>query len=253
MSRAHDFYNADDEARWGRSELPEQFGITAGWLSRLDLPAGPVAELGCGKGAMREIDRRYVGLDFSLPALTRMDAGARRVNGDMQSLPYRDGSLAAVFSWAAIEHVPEPERVFAEIARVLRPGGAALLAPAWHCRTWAAEGLDFQPYSRLRPGQRVRKALIPLRENLLLRAASELPLRIAGELRLRRGAMPLRYGRLTPNLDEFVGTDSDAFSSLDPHAAILWFISRGWSAPSHPTRRARMAARNGMIVVQKPR
>ena len=68
----------------------------------------------------------------------------------------------------------------------------------------------------------------------------------------RSGPLPFRYGRLTPNLDRYIGTDCDAFTSMDPHAMIIWFASRGWAVPSHPTRKARLLARHEAVVAIKP-
>ena len=244
-----DFYDSADPARWGRDEMPEQERVTSDWLARV-AKDGPVLELGCGRGKLANVAARYVGLDLAFTPLLAMRG--RSVQGDMERLPLRDASVSFIFSWAAIEHVPHPERVFAEIERVLRPGGAALLAPAWHCRPWAAEGLEFRPYASLSLGQKIRKALIPMRNLVLWRAMFELPRRVAREL-LALVRMPaFSYHRLTPNLHEYVGTDCDAFTSMDPHAAILYFRARGWNVPSHPTFMARMLVRHGAVVVEKP-
>lgn len=43
--------------------------------------------------------------------------------GDMQRIPFRDGSLDHVYSINAIYHVNEPASVIAESYRVLKPGG----------------------------------------------------------------------------------------------------------------------------------
>jgi SAM-dependent methyltransferase len=45
-----------------------------------------------------------------------------------RKLPFPDARFAAVVSVQSIEHVPDPERVLAEVVRVLRPGGTALFA-----------------------------------------------------------------------------------------------------------------------------
>lgn len=242
------FYNADDPARWGRAEIPEALDATAEWLARRLHPDGPVLEIGCGRGALAGVSDRYIGVDLSLPALA--SGHGRRLCADAESLPVRAGSIAFVFSWAALEHVPNPERVLAEIERVLRPGGVALLAPAWHCRPWAAEGLEFRPYRDLRPTQRLRKALIPFRNWIWWRALFEAPRRLARELRAGT-PRPFPYRRLRPNLEAYLGTDSDAFTSMDPHAMIVYFASRGWEVPSHPTRRARLASTHEPVVVRK--
>lgn len=249
MTSPRGFYDSLDTARWGREELKDQRAITERWAELVAVP-GPSLELGCGVGALAECAPWQLGIDLSFVALHH--ARGPRVQSYMERLPFADDAFRFVFSWAAIEHVPHPELVFAEILRVLRPGGIALLAPAWHCRTWAAEGLEFRPYAELRVGQRIRKALIPLRNSLWWRGAFELPQRISREIRARYRVPDLEYKRLQPNLDEFVGTDSDAFTSLDPQAAILYFARRGWDVLSHPTARARMLARHEPVVVRKP-
>jgi SAM-dependent methyltransferase len=246
---AAEFYNANDPVRWGRPEMPEAIEVTRTWLARSGL-RGPVLELGCGPGALAELSDRYVGLDLSLPALASFSAA--RINGDMEQLPIATASVAFVFSWAAIEHVPNPERVLAEVERILRPGGMAVLSPAWNCRSWAAEGLAFRAYAQLEPWQRVRKATLPLRDALWWRAMFAVPRRIFRELRGRAGPVPFDYIRLDPNLTEYIGTDCDAFTSMDPHAAILYFATRGWRVLSHPTARARMLSKHEPVVVEKP-
>jgi SAM-dependent methyltransferase len=255
VTRATEFYNRLDPVRWGREELPEARQLAERWLAVAKLDASlPVMELGCGRGAVAGVGGWYIGMDLSLPALTEVPAGIGKFCGDMEMLPIAAASIGYLFSFAALEHVPNPERVLAEIERVLLPGGVALLAPAWHCRPWAAEGLEFRGYEQLTFTQRLRKRLIPLRNALLLRAAFEAPRRAWRELRaLRRLPLPFDYHRLTPNLDEYIGTDCDAFTSMDPHAAILYFASRGWEIVSHPARRDRLLARAEAVVVRKPR
>ena len=248
MTTARDFYDSDDPARWGRDEMPEQERVTLEWLARAD--DGIALELGCGRGLLSTTSRHYVGVDLAFTPLRSMHG--RGVQGDMERLPFRDASVAFVFSWAAIEHVPHPERVLEEIERVLQRGGMALLAPAWHCRPWAAEGLEFRPYSALMFTQKIRKALIPFRNAIVWRALFEMPRRVARELLALVRTPRFTYERLHPNLTEFVGTDCDAFTSMDPHAAIVYFAARGWEVVSHPSRRARMLARHEPVVVRKP-
>lgn len=110
-------------------------------LQRLDAVAGPVAsvlDLGCGTGyflpdlARRFPGAHYIGLDIA----TGMLAYARRergrdgcwVAGDAEQLPLAAGSVDLVFSSLAIQWCQQPEALFAELARVLRPGGTCVFS-----------------------------------------------------------------------------------------------------------------------------
>lgn len=90
------------------------------------LPSGRVLDLGCGVGHSYELlaPRETVGVDLDGGAL----AGQQREThvADMRALPFADGSFASVLSVQSIEHVPDPERVLAEVARVLEPRGVAV-------------------------------------------------------------------------------------------------------------------------------
>ena len=47
--------------------------------------------------------------------------------GDVRDLPFRDASFDAVYSMGTIEHFDETERAVGEMARVLKPGGRAII------------------------------------------------------------------------------------------------------------------------------
>lgn len=100
------------------------------------VPAGPVADLGCGPGHVAEYLRAHglpmLGLDLSpaMCAVARRDAALSVAAGDLAALPVRTGSLAGVVCLYAVIHL-DPERraaAYREFARVLRPGGQALVA-----------------------------------------------------------------------------------------------------------------------------
>jgi SAM-dependent methyltransferase len=72
------------------------------------------------------------GIDISPPTVSRARAafapGAlRSAVSDIRNLPFRDGCFDVVYSMGTIEHFDETERAVAEIARVLRPGGRAIV------------------------------------------------------------------------------------------------------------------------------
>lgn len=91
------------------------------------LPAGRVLDLGCGVGHSYErlAPRETVGVDVD-PAVLAGQARETQA-ADMRRLPFAGGSFASVLAVQSIEHVPDPERVLAEVVRVLEPGGTAVI------------------------------------------------------------------------------------------------------------------------------
>ena len=57
--------------------------------------------------------------------------------GNAESLPLGDESQDFAVCNSILEHVLDPDRVLSEVARVLRPGGTAVLTTTnrWHWRT----------------------------------------------------------------------------------------------------------------------
>ncbi len=252
---AVDFYNAEDEQRYGRTELPEDVRALRRLLSQHGVgPDEPIVDLGCGKGPLRGLGCRYLGLDLSHYALSRFRGAHWCVQGDAQRMPLPTGRVAVLVSIATLEHLPEPDRCLDEIHRVLRPGGLVYLAPAWFCRPWASRGIAGKPYHELPWRDRIYKAVLPLLNNMLARSLWIISTRIVREARLpfRRGPLPLTYRRLRPNLVEYLNADSDASAAIDPHAAIMYFLSRGYDVLSAPTLRRRLLARNAPVVARKP-
>lgn len=106
---------------------------------RRNLRPGLVVDLCCATGdhlfAICGKDRDGLGLDFSVPFVTRAvsvsrEAGAGNVRfaaADATRLPLRDGSVGALYSLSSLYQVPHVDRVFAEVGRVLAPGGRAVL------------------------------------------------------------------------------------------------------------------------------
>ena len=121
-------------AEYARSRVPS--GSDAALLDdlRAELPEHPlVLDVGCGDGArtLANLPANSVGLDFSRAGLDlarETVPAARLVHGEMTQLPFRAGSFDAITAYHAVFHVDRthhPE-VYAEFARVLRPGGKLL-------------------------------------------------------------------------------------------------------------------------------
>lgn len=91
-----------------------------------------VLDIGCGGGFLSnylaERGQRVTGLDASSDALhiaARHDSSGtvQYRQGDALALPFADRSFDVVCAMDFLEHVEQPERVIAEAARVLAPGG----------------------------------------------------------------------------------------------------------------------------------
>ncbi len=97
---------------------------------------GDVLELGCGRGQFAlwlvstVSNLRVTGVDFSVSAITiarkritNSSKAVRFLAGDVQSLPFADNSFDWIVSCECLEHLPEPQRMAAEMFRVLKPRG----------------------------------------------------------------------------------------------------------------------------------
>jgi ubiquinone/menaquinone biosynthesis C-methylase UbiE len=100
-----------------------------------DLPPDPdVLDIGCGDGArtLANLPPGSVGLDISgrgLELATDEVPDARLLQGDMSALPVGADRFDGLTAYHAVFHVPREEQpaVYEEFARVLRPGGVALM------------------------------------------------------------------------------------------------------------------------------
>lgn len=105
--------------------------LLAARIEPLLTPCSVVLDAGCGSGAMfrhswKHVTQLFVGCDIGdgIASNASIDAGVQATLGH---LPFADKSFDIVFSRYVLEHVAEPDRVFREFARVLRPGGRLLI------------------------------------------------------------------------------------------------------------------------------
>jgi SAM-dependent methyltransferase len=91
-----------------------------------------VLEVGCGTGLLlsrvREFAPQVIGVDLSRGMLRRaVERGHRVGQGSVTALPYAASSFDLVYSFKVLPHVDPLDHGLAEIARVLAPGGVAVL------------------------------------------------------------------------------------------------------------------------------
>ena len=112
--------------------------IGARMLERLDyvrVKPETVLDLGCGTGqALEDLTRRYrrarvLALDFALGMVQRARRRGHWLNrpralcADLEALPLADRSVDLIYSNATLQWATDLERTFAELRRVMRPGG----------------------------------------------------------------------------------------------------------------------------------
>jgi demethylmenaquinone methyltransferase/2-methoxy-6-polyprenyl-1,4-benzoquinol methylase len=112
------------------------FGMDVGWrrltLESLALPpASLVFDVACGTGDLcREAARhglRPIGFDLSIGMLRAARTAAPLVLADALAMPVRDACADGVTCGFALRNVADLKGLFAEFARVLRPGGRVAL------------------------------------------------------------------------------------------------------------------------------
>lgn len=205
---------------WGTGE--EFFGprhaYRLGLLLKLAPPPCLCLDAACGLGTLstrlKAEGFRPVGmdLDFGAAVATRRK-GFPVAIGRMETLPFKSGSLPAVFSSETLEHVPHLGAAASELARVLAPGGSLVLsAPAnerfrsawdeWagHLRRFEPAGFEagFAPLVLMKAVWFGFPFLL-LYEKLFLRRFVQK--RASGEVRADRGRWRLLKGLLSAPLE----------------------------------------------------
>lgn len=222
--------------RRARSLPPSAMAIWQAMLRELVPPAGVarVADIGCGTGRFvpclaQAFGVPVVALDPSTAMLAAAERrpGASYVAGSAEALPLAAASLDLAFLSMVWHHVREPGAAVAELARVVRGGGAVFI------RTPTVDGLDEFPFLRCFP------------ESLEL-DRRRLPSRAALEMLFDRGGFAVAAHRavrqpLTDGPEEYrERVRARAFSSLQQISdeAFARGLQRfeAWSASLPPGR-----------------
>jgi SAM-dependent methyltransferase len=116
-------------------------------------PAGRALDVGCAgggnTGVLRDLGWSVSGLEYSAAgAEIAASRGLDVVRGDATALPFADASFDLVMSTDVWEHIEDDAAVARETARVLRPGGRALVAVPCSMKLWSGHDVALGHHRR---------------------------------------------------------------------------------------------------------
>ncbi|GLZ04056.1 hypothetical protein Acsp03_15220 [Actinomadura sp. NBRC 104412] len=142
----------EDDNWWYR----ERRGILARELRRTAMP-GTAVDIGAAGGGNTRVLREHgweaIAVDSSTTAVDLcLSQGIEAYHGDARYLPLPSRGQDLALAFNVLEHIEEDRDAAAEIARVLRPGGTALIAVPCDMALWSAHDVALgrvRRYSRL--------------------------------------------------------------------------------------------------------
>jgi arsenite methyltransferase len=119
----------------GLLDLTREACLLAGWG-----PGRRVLDIGCGNGSSVDCMRREFGLSaFGVDLLP--PRGDVVFQGRAEMLPLAAGSVDGILAECSLSAMADLERVIAECARVLAPGGSLVMADLYSRGTEVADGV----------------------------------------------------------------------------------------------------------------
>lgn len=104
--------------------------VVRGLSAKYAVPDGPMLDAGCGTGLnLRHLPKGSTGIDINprnVELLRTRLPSHPVVEGDIEAMPFTDGSFGTVLCTEVLEHVPDPAAAIREFHRVLRPGGVLI-------------------------------------------------------------------------------------------------------------------------------
>jgi SAM-dependent methyltransferase len=136
-------------------------------LESLTLSPEPmILDVGCGTGGTLSLLERHgrtwaVDASPTAAVFVKQRGFARIAVGSATDLPYDDATFDVVTAFGVIEHVESDDRMLAEMLRVTKPGGHALVLTSAHQWLWSVHDErvhHVRRYRRSELGQRFARA-----------------------------------------------------------------------------------------------
>lgn len=148
-----------------RSDNPIHQRLLKAYYLAQDMVHGDLLEIGCGEGRgvhlLQDKVSSFTGIDKIPEVVDNLSASfpdASFKQANIPPLDFADAQFDTVISFQVIEHIKDDRKYLEEIARVLKPGGKALITTPnikkslsrnpWHIREYTAKQLKklCQPY-----------------------------------------------------------------------------------------------------------
>ena len=142
-------------------------------ITKLAKDAGAILDIGCGSSKILGALDNVIGLDILMRKLRYgRKHGKPLFNASVFNLPFKDNTFDCVICSEVIEHVPADKSTFAEMTRVLKPGGRLILGTPdygrwrWRFTEWVYEHVIPGGYAEEHITHYTQKSLTELMESL---------------------------------------------------------------------------------------
>lgn len=136
------------------AERPHPYRIYEARIETLMQPDSTILDAGCGRNVptLRQYQgraRRLIGVD--LVEFRDVPPGIETYQTDLGNLPLKDAEVDLIFAQSVFEHLVDPDTVYRELFRVLRPGGAIvfLTANMWDYGTLVARMIPNRLHAKI--------------------------------------------------------------------------------------------------------
>jgi SAM-dependent methyltransferase len=217
-----------------RGDYGRRFVLDAPMLERIGLRAPASAlDVGCGEGRFCRMLRargiRAVGIDPTVALLARartLDSQGDYRIGRAEALDFPDGTFDLVVSYLTLIDIPDIERAIAEMARVLRPGGALLIANLTSFITASVDGR----WKRGEDGEPMFRIDHYLDERASWACWDDIRIKNWHRPLSRYMALLLRQGLILRHFDEPASSGDDSEKDAR-NARVPWFLIMEWEKP----------------------